>query len=72
MTKFQLADILFNQGTRAFNLMDSRGTPWNSCYVSSIQREDGSGKSFNITIDIRDSWGGPGTSRKVIHVRTID
>lgn len=66
MTKFQLATLLFTSSAKEISIMDSNGTTHHG-YVSSVEREDGSGSSFNITL--RDGRGG---GRCTLHVRTSD
>lgn len=49
MTKFELACRLFNRGTTQYDWQDSNGRKYVG-QLDSIQREDGSGSSFNVTI----------------------
>lgn len=59
ITKFQLFTAFMDR--KYLTIQDSNGG-WHTCIISSIQHEDGSGKSFNIV-----SEGGQN-----FHIRTVD
>jgi hypothetical protein len=64
LTKFELALLLFTKAPNPIHLYDSKGQQYFGL-VQSVQREDGTGSSFNVTIA---GHGGTAT----FHVRTID
>jgi len=65
MTKKELMSMLFCDG-RQTNTFTSNGRQLFGV-VKSIQREDGSGSSFNVGI-----WNHDTQRQETIHVRTID
>ncbi len=68
MTKFQLAELLFRDSLNSFGVsMKALNLDCDDilCHLQAIQREDGSGSSFNVSVNSLD---GP----KTIYVRTID
>jgi hypothetical protein len=65
MSKWQLASLLFTAQAKQVGICDTYGTT-HCGFLSKIEREDGSGSSFNVTI--RDEQG----ERKTFHVRTSD
>lgn len=65
MTKYQIAELLFTPRAREVGITDSQGTTHHG-YLSKVEREDGSGSSFNVTM--RDEQG----ERCTFHVRTSD
>lgn len=58
VSKFQLINFFMNR--TVCKILDSNGKP-HSGIISSIQHEDGSGKSFNISM-----------GNDTFHLRTID
>lgn len=68
MSKFQLMQLLFSAENEAVNFPIREGgiTRYIKGYISQIQREDGSGRSFNITIRT------PELTTHTFHLRTID
>lgn len=66
MTKMQLMAMLF---ANEFQAHEWRRASGHIVYgqLQSIQREDGSGSSFNVTI-----WNQETCSSETLHVRTID
>jgi hypothetical protein len=69
MTKFQLFALLTADKTPAVTMPDGRPG-----ILQAIQREDGSGKSFNLTVNVGGAWvcGQMVTQYETLHVRTID
>lgn len=71
MTKFQLFALLTSAGKADVIMPDGRRG-----VLSSIQRKDGWGRSFNLTIDLGSyySWEQQQVvgNLKNLHVRTID
>ncbi len=65
MTKLQLAGLLFYNGVVEVGITDSSGTTHNGI-LTKVQREDGSGSSFNVTM--HDEQG----ERCTFHMRTDD
>jgi len=66
MTKFQLLKLLTTSGTASVILPDGRPG-----IVESIKREDNSGCSFILNINLGWSWAG-GKETSTFHVKTID
>ncbi len=66
VTRSLLADILFDRRPTCHTFYDTSGRVYVGV-LESIQREDGSGKSFNITINQGGSAGSV-----TFYVRTID
>lgn len=60
MTKFHLFSLLAQQGTALLTLPDGR-----SAILLGIEREDGSGSSFNLQVVVDGR-------RESVYVRTID
>lgn len=68
MTKFHLASLLFMSrypANHATTIVASNGEHYTG-FLCAIEREDGSGQSFNVTFRT------PRGDRITIHVRTID
>lgn len=65
MTKFQIFALLTQEGSNAACVTDSRGYQWWGI-PRSVERESGSGRSFNVTIQLRNG------QFKTIYVRTKD
>lgn len=65
MTKFNLMRLLFSNGAIAWKFTSSGGTVYRG-YLLSVQREDGSGSSFNVEIVDGDY------KHHIFHLRTID
>lgn len=68
MTQAQLLSLLTHQGAPAVSLPDGR-----KGYLHAVQREDGSGRSFNVTVMVPGGWrlGAPGNQLAVtepVHV----
>ena len=61
MTKFQLCSLLFASGRIDTVIQGHSG------YITSIQREDGSGSSFNVIM-----WDSVTERLITLYVRTID
>jgi hypothetical protein len=70
MTKMQLCNRLFSSvhGDNWQTWQASDGTIYEG-YLDSIQREDGSGSSFNVTINLSVA---DGYKTVTFHLRTID
>lgn len=68
MSKYQLMQLLFSSKTelQKFPIREGSITRYIDGYISQIQREDGSGRSFNVTIRT------PDLKTHTIHLRTID
>jgi hypothetical protein len=62
-TKFELAKAMFDHRAMPRHWYDSNGQQYFGL-LQSVQREDGTGSSFNVTI------AGQGTT--TFHLRTID
>ncbi len=60
MTKYQLATLMFKVGTAYITLKGISGI------LLSVEREDGSGSSFNVTIMEDDG------TKVCIHIYTVD
>lgn len=63
ITKMQLANLLFAEKLPQIQIDGKFG------YLQSIQREDGSGRSFNLTVRVQTALD---TTNQVFHVRTTD
>lgn len=64
LTKWQLLSLLTTCRGAATVLIDSHGAR-HSGILQSVQREDGSGRSFNVTLSTA-------RGNVTIHVRTVD
>lgn len=64
LTKYQLTQLLFTKSPDPIHFHDSQGQQYFGL-LQSVQREDGTGSSFNVTIA---GHGGTAT----FHLRTID
>lgn len=65
MTKFQLFNLLAAEYTMIHDFVSSGQFHYRGI-LRSIEREDGSGSSFNVTIDTGNGNGA------TFHIRTID
>jgi hypothetical protein len=63
MTKFQLFQALTGRAIKGGSTISINGV---ACILSSIQREDGSGNSFNLTVY------GPDNQKYTCYCRTVD
>lgn len=70
MTKFQLASLLFAKTPTTQTIIDNNGCKWTGI-VSSIQREDGSGRSFNVTMNLNRPTN-TGKTQVTVYVVTTD
>lgn len=61
MTKMQLMAMLFDADHKLFSVNGVTG------YIRSIEREDGSGSSFNVMM-----WNHRTNQTQMIYVKTID
>lgn len=69
MTKFQLMSALFGGSSLFTNITASDGRVYNGI-VTKIEREDGSGRCFNVSMWLHHPVHG--TISTTVFVRTID
>lgn len=70
-SKFAIAQALLNRNT-PLAVAARDGAETFLLWVKSVEREDGSGRSFNITGDLKNQLGHVVSGFSVFHVVTID
>jgi hypothetical protein len=71
MSKYELLTALFSKGPHAAWYESSNGKRYFGT-LESVQREDGGGSSFNVTIHTVGTASQVGGKYVTLHLRTID